>query len=298
MRAKPSVSFAARVDPATDERRRRLQERTGLTTPALIEKAMKLFEFSSRCSPYQIDHNLLAADHNQDKVNTMRYEDEETTNNTAVAMISEDDGFAAAAAEADRHLIQGQIMKFVDGAWTINKASVEKGARFVPVKLAMAWVRWEIQRPVQYVWPKPNGYLPARETLGDLDESGWPPGLDGKPKDPWQNTRFIYLTDVKTAETHTFTNSTAGIRHAYSALAQAVATMRRAQKGALPVVELDSMPMKTKIGPKLRPHFKIVDWKPGAGHAEQAVQPIEPPKRRDEYDDARFDDVPFDQIRY
>lgn len=44
MRAQPTVSFATRVDPATDERRRRIQELTGLTTPDLIKEAMKLLE--------------------------------------------------------------------------------------------------------------------------------------------------------------------------------------------------------------------------------------------------------------
>jgi hypothetical protein len=168
----------------------------------------------------------------------MRYDDpdDETTNSTALATMPDDDGYAAAAVEADRHLIKGEIVKFVDGTWSINKVPVAKDARFIPIKLAMALVKWENQRPVEYVWPKPNGFLPARESLGDTDESKWPAGLDGRPKDPWQNTRFIYLTDVKTAETHTFTNRTTGIRHCYSALAQAVATMRRAHKHALPMV--------------------------------------------------------------
>ena len=44
MRAKPTVAFATRVDPATDERRRRLQELTGRTTPELINDALKLLE--------------------------------------------------------------------------------------------------------------------------------------------------------------------------------------------------------------------------------------------------------------
>lgn len=44
MRAQPSVSFATRVNSATDERRRRLQEQTGLTAPALLKEAMKLLE--------------------------------------------------------------------------------------------------------------------------------------------------------------------------------------------------------------------------------------------------------------
>jgi hypothetical protein len=230
----------------------------------------------------------------------MRYNDDsdETTTSTTPATISDDDGYASAAVEADRHLIKGEIVKFVDGTWTIRKTQVAKGTQFIPIKLAMAWVRWENKRPVEYVWPKPNGFLPSRESLGDDDESNWPAGLDGKPKDAWQNTRYIYLTDVKTAETHTFTNSTTGMRHCYSALAQAVATMRRAHKHALPVVELDSAPMKTKVGTKPRPHLKIVDWRQG-GNAEQGVQQIEPPKQGDAYDDVPFEDMPFDdEVQY
>jgi hypothetical protein len=43
-RAKPSVAFATRVDLDTDECRRRLQQRTGLSTPDLLRQAMRLFE--------------------------------------------------------------------------------------------------------------------------------------------------------------------------------------------------------------------------------------------------------------
>ena len=153
----------------------------------------------------------------------------------------------------------------------------------------MAWVRWEDNRPVEYVWPRPSGLLPARESLGHDDESAWPDGLDGKPKDPWQNTRFIYLTDTKTAETHTFTNSTAGMRHCYSALATAVANMRRAHPHAFPMVELENVPMKTKVGSKLRPHLKIVDWTGLEPKVLQARAMQIEAQRVDELDDA----IPF-----
>jgi hypothetical protein len=56
--------------------------------------------------------------------------------------------------------------------------------------------------------------------------------------------------------------------------------------------------MKTKVGPKLRPHLKIVDWKQG-GNAEQAIQQIEALKQRDTYDDLPFADMPFDdEVQY
>jgi hypothetical protein len=110
------------------------------------------------------------------------------------------DGYAAAALEADRHLLRGQMINFTDGAWTINKQPVIAGTRWVPIKLVMVWQKWENHQPVQHVWPRPeSGLLPGRETLGDLDPSNWHLGLDGKPKDPWQNTRYVYLTHTKTA---------------------------------------------------------------------------------------------------
>ena len=42
--AKPGVNFFTRVDLETDDRRRRLQERTGLSAPRLIANALREFE--------------------------------------------------------------------------------------------------------------------------------------------------------------------------------------------------------------------------------------------------------------
>jgi hypothetical protein len=43
-RAKPQISFSTRVSPETDERRRRLQEQTGLPVSQLVEKALRHLE--------------------------------------------------------------------------------------------------------------------------------------------------------------------------------------------------------------------------------------------------------------
>jgi hypothetical protein len=42
--AKPGVNFFTRVDPETDERRRRLQQRTGYSAPRLVDEALRKFE--------------------------------------------------------------------------------------------------------------------------------------------------------------------------------------------------------------------------------------------------------------
>jgi hypothetical protein len=42
--AEPRVGLNTRIDIATDERRRRLQRRTGLSAPRLIAEALRVFE--------------------------------------------------------------------------------------------------------------------------------------------------------------------------------------------------------------------------------------------------------------
>ena len=47
--AKPGVNFFTRVDIETDDRRRRLQERTGYSVPRLVDEALRNFEDSLVC---------------------------------------------------------------------------------------------------------------------------------------------------------------------------------------------------------------------------------------------------------
>jgi hypothetical protein len=228
----------------------------------------------------------------------MSYESEsfETDQSTALAVVDHqhDDGFAAGAAHAGRSLIQGSIVKFDNGLWKINGSLIDKHEQFIPVQLKMAWVRWENNRPVEYVWPKPNGYLPTRETLSHADPDTWPPGLGGAPKDVWQDTRFVYLADFQTASINTVTNSTYGMRTAYHELARSVANKRSAHPGILPVVELASAEMKLKVGTKLRPHFKIVDWQERGGKVidTPSVAQIAKAKKMTVADDLD-DSIPF-----
>jgi hypothetical protein len=173
----------------------------------------------------------------------------------------ENDGFAAAAAEADSKTLKGELIKFVDGVWSIGGTPVPAGSKYIPERVFAVWVRWENQKPVEYCWPRPSGLLPSRETLSHLEESEWPKGIDGEPADPWRNTRYFWLLDPRTMQSYTHTNATVGVRRAYEDLGRAVATMRKVHPKALPVVELSSAPMKTQRGQKLRPHFAIVGWK-------------------------------------
>src|SRR6516165_615306 len=83
----------------------------------------------------------------------------------------------------------------------------------------------------------------------------------GKPKAPWVLQHVAYFIDPVSAESYTFINGTFGARLAVEKLQDRVANMQRLRGNALPVVKLESKPMKTKFGTKQRPEFTVVEWR-------------------------------------
>jgi len=122
-------------------------------------------------------------------------------------------------------------------------------------------VKWLEGRPVEYLMRQPGKKLPDRSELGDDDKRDWEAGPDGKPKDPWQNTRFMYFVDPTTGEEYTFSTSTWGGRGAVSDLADQIQRARNTSPGVVPLVELRAAPMLTRFGKKSRPFFKVIDWR-------------------------------------
>jgi hypothetical protein len=186
-----------------------------------------------------------------------------------------DDGWANAAAEAESRLIQGDLVLFTDWQWTrgSEKASIEKGTKYIAVGIRSAWVRWENGKPVEYRTADHPGrhLLPSRETLGYLDKSQWELDARGDPKEPWANTRYVYLLDPVTAEMLTYSTHTVGGRRGTEDLAMAIMRMRREHPGVTPVAALDAAAMPTQHGRKSRPVFKIVDWKFPAAKVVEAA---------------------------
>jgi hypothetical protein len=113
--------------------------------------------------------------------------------------------------------------------------------------------------------------LPDRDELSDPEGCGtWETGPDGKPKDPWQNTRFVYLVDPVSAEAYTFSTPSWGGRQAVNDLAEQIQRMRYRRPGASPLVELRAEPWMTKFGRKSKPFFKVIGWRgDGAGVIDQ-----------------------------
>ena len=139
------------------------------------------------------------------------------------------------------------------------------------------------------------------ELNAKIPQKQWETGLDGKPRPPWQRQCLVYLLDGTNAERFTFINSTVGARIAVENLKDKVKWMR-AMRGAdvFPLVELSSAPMKTKMGTKIRPDFRVVEWRQlgdgeagpvtGAPPTTPAIgKPVSPVSSREALDD----EIPF-----
>ena len=185
-----------------------------------------------------------------------------------VTTVNTDDCWNDAAVEANERVIKGTLLKFADWRWTKGKEStpVEDGTRLVALSTTAAWVKWKEGKPAEYRTRETGRRLPDREEFDDTDEANWEAGPDGKPRDPWQSTRFVHLVDPMTAEAYTFSTSSWGGRAAVSDLADQIQRMRFAHPGAVPVVELRAAPMLTKFGRKSRPWFKVIEWRRGGPH--------------------------------
>jgi hypothetical protein len=203
-----------------------------------------------------------------------------------------DDGWDAVPT-SDSGMIRGRLAKFTDGHYPINKSSEPADDRELAVfGVVTLWIKWVGNKPEHRV-TQPGQRHPDRDEMGDLDQELWEAGLDGKPKDPWQDTRYLYLVDPNTGEEITFTTPSAGGRKAIGDLKNQIANVRRAHAAAIPIVRLESEMWKTKFGLKRKPLFRVIGWKQGgaSGFNEQNEAPNKPaPGDANVADDAAWHD--------
>jgi|KBSMisStandDraft_5_1062788.scaffolds.fasta_scaffold956499_1 hypothetical protein len=173
------------------------------------------------------------------------------------------DGWDDTAAEAESRIVGKE-----------NEA-VKEGRQLVAVSTAAAWVKWEGGKPIEYRVREPGVPMPERGELGDCDRTEWENGSDGKPRDPWQNTRFVHLIDPQTAEAFTFSTSSGGGVDCVINLADQIKRMRSKHPNAVPLVELGAAPMRTKHGWKSKPMLRVVGWRNAAVTVAMA-QPGQP----------------------
>jgi hypothetical protein len=182
-------------------------------------------------------------------------------------------GWSAAAKEGQDRMIQGQLIVFVDGKYLCGPEHkpMAPGVQLTALDTAALWVFWQGGKPddSKAVVRQAGEELPARETLGHLDQTKWEKGPDNAPRDPWADTRLVFLIDRKTAELFTFSTKSQGGRVAVSELAKRIELMRETYPNAAPIVTLSDAPWSIKYM-KTRPQFKVADWELGDDGAEGA----------------------------
>lgn len=192
---------------------------------------------------------------------------EEARNEKLPAVVA-GDGFDDGGNDGDR-LIQGVIAACIDGVWSARD-ELELPSKLIVLATKRAVQHWKDRNPIETITTLP---LPdVGELNAAIPEEDWEPGIDDKPRPPWQLQHVVYLLDPKTASIFTYLNSTAGAAIAVRELKDKV-KMMRALRGAnvVPVVELSAKPMKTRFGVKQRPFFKIADWRDLGGELQTAI---------------------------
>jgi len=187
--------------------------------------------------------------------------------------------------DVDARVIQGTLLKCVDGKWSRAKERllVPEGTKLLALSTLQSIVRFHKDGKAETIVKRRDQPLPDIDALNaEIPQEEWQTGLDGKPRPPWGPQHVVYLIDPRTAERFTYANGTHGARRAVGDLKDAVKWMRVMRcDNVVPLVELSNAPMPTKFGGKLRPAFKIVDWREFGGRAQSAPAPEPTPPRLD-----------------
>jgi hypothetical protein len=181
--------------------------------------------------------------------------------------------------------IEGEKLTFKRGSYYAgkDKRKIELGTRFIAGvhTVQFTWTKWIDRQPVD----RRSGYLldayvpPKREELDANDESLWPVGDDGEPKDPWVFTTSIVLVHAETKETFTFITTSKGGSDAIKSLSRAYGRKIRTEPSAVPEIALDASSYphpKRSFGEIDVPVFRISGWTESAPTAPQDAEPDDP----------------------
>jgi hypothetical protein len=178
-----------------------------------------------------------------------------------------------------KRLLQGTILKNVDGKWTARDGTVLRdGDQFLVVGTTECIQCWQDGMPSDTITKTPGEPLPDVDEMNEkIPQDAWEKGPDGNPKPPWVHQFVAYLVRVSDGSTFTYLNGTVGARIAVGKLTSQVNTMQTLRgQNVAPIVALGTVEMVTKFGTKQRPHFEIVDWRELGGGSPELVPPPAP----------------------
>jgi hypothetical protein len=142
--------------------------------------------------------------------------------------------------------MDGTFFKFAkDGKFrtTSDDTEIPEGTELVVVydQIQAGWIKFNGKghEPDRRMGPIFDGFMPPpRESLGDMDESLWEEGLDGKPADPWQHQMLVPLQNPKTDELFIFNTTSITGRREVGNLIKHCARTTKKEPDIYPVVKL------------------------------------------------------------
>ena len=179
--------------------------------------------------------------------------------------------------DTSERLIHGSLLKCVDGRWSTQDDPDMTFHQLLALTTVKAIQRWQLKEPIESVVDTGAGLPDIDELNAKIPRTEWELGLDREPRPPWQRQYVVYLLDASDASIFTFANGTIGARMAWERLVDRVSWMRALRGTAVfPLITLDSRPMKTQFGTKLRPEFSITDWRDLGGTGKPALESTPP----------------------
>jgi len=183
--------------------------------------------------------------------------------------ITKKNQFLQVAAETQSEGL-GKLLKFAKGKYFIGDDEVKIGHEMLAhVESTMrGWTKFENGKVVdQRIGRISDGFRPpAREALGDRDESKWEKDSLGKPRDPWAAQFYLPLEDLDTGEVVVFvTGSKGGV----AAVGKLCAVYGRNIGKGSPVIKLEVRSYRhSKFGRIETPEFVVASWENGNAGGE------------------------------
>lgn len=159
--------------------------------------------------------------------------------------------FEEVGRQAARRIV-GDLLKFSKGDYLHGQDNDElpMGTKVIANmdQLLRGWIKWEDNKPVEQIMGLvADGFkLPKRETLGDTDESLWELDDRGQPRDPWQETYYLVVRELRNGEPtqgndglYTFTTASTGGKDAVIALCSKYGKWMRVHPNEYPIITLD-----------------------------------------------------------
>jgi hypothetical protein len=193
--------------------------------------------------------------------------------------------FEAYGDAATARAIEGELLKFVQGDFLAGqeKREIPLGTQLVAKMdtLYIGFQRWENnQLTEQRMGLVAEGFVPPkRSELGNLDPEYWERDDEGRPRDPYQFTNQLVMTNLGNEEVFTFATTSRGGLGAIGELSKTYGKHLRQHPDEDPLIELDGgsyqHPIKSRGRIKF-PIFRVVDWVATNGSA--GGPPPEPAK--------------------